>query len=590
MVRRSVLPRMLVLMLVAASLAACSTAGSVTQSAGGDGGVSPDGVVVGDLNFEPDELPTFDPEAPLPSPGAAALRALMVLDPSVAALESDVEAAERAAMIALLADIQAQLSAGNGIGSIPLASQPGGAKVATLALDSSIPVGDNLMVDPYASVNTGNDVVMITWLVSAWNDLFTPDVEAGAGASGSFTETKRGTTATDSLNLRRNADGSTSFGFGTETETTKNGVSTKTDVAASLDGQRCPNADGQVSFTVKVRLGAESGGAGYTQELTAFVRAVVDDDASVTSTTFDLTQGTLQVKDGRQVYVETGETIKYKGDDVAGLESSNLHLIQHTENASRADVSDLSAAGHEAAFKMAMTALRLAQDNWLNGGCTKIEATSPGTVEPGSTTAIPVTVRHRFDESVVPSKLKVELAGGQSVDPTSLPKTPGTLTYTAPDESGRSATITLTATSRRGRATLELTANTGEPTYRVNDTGALGRKWVSQCIPSLDRPFQIAWTSPQGNGEFTFIPDSSNSGTAEIRVTNSQSGVTVTQEGQGRYNISVLSKGAQGRPAEMSIDIEGKGTVTQCVGGSCSTTENAPMGYSVPIVSDSSCE
>jgi hypothetical protein len=345
-----------------------------------------------------------------------------------------------------------------------------------------------------------------------------------------------------------------------------------------------------VSFTVKVRLGAESGGAGYTQDLTAFVRAQVNDDATISSTTFDLTQGTRQVKDGRQVYVETGETVKYDGDDVEGVEYSNVRMIRHSQEATQADATALSGAGHNAAMAMAMTALELAKNNWLDGGCTKIEAASPGTVEPGSTTAIPVVVRHRFDGSVVPSKLKAELAGGESVDPASLAKTPGTLTYTAPNESGRSATITLTATSRRGRAKLELTANTGEPTYRVNDSGALGTKWVSQCIPSLDRPFEVAWTSPEGSGEVRLVPDSSNSGTAELRVTNSQSGVTVTEEGQGRYTISVLSQGAQGRPAELSIDIDGTGTVTQCGFGSCSTTEDAAMGYSIPIVSDASCK
>lgn len=576
-------------MLVGVSLAACSTAGSVTQSAGGDGGVSPDGVVVGDLNLAFDELPTYDPDAPLPSPGAAALRALMVLDPSVADLEGDVEAAERAAMSALLADIQAQLTAVSGNGFVSLASKYGAGKVAILAPYSPAPAGYILIGNP-DGINTAHDAAFIAAVISGLSDIWSPDVQAGAHAGGSVTETEGGATTTSTLELGRGTDGSTQLGMGAKTEASKNGVSVRTESAGSIDGMRCPNADGQVSFTVKVRLGAESGGAGYTQDLSAFVRAQVNDDATISSTTFDLTQGTRQVKDGRQVYVETGESVKYDGDDVEGLEYSNVRMIRHSQEATQVDATALSRAGHNAAMTMAMTALAIARNNWLDGGCTKIEATSPGTVEPGSTTAIPVTVRHRFEGSVVPSKLKAELAGGESVEPTSLPKTPGTLTYTAPDESGRSATITLTATSRRGRATLELTANTGEPTYRVNDSGALGTKWVSQCISSLDRPFQIAWTSPQGNGEFTFIPDSSNSGTAEVRVTNSLSGVTVTQEGQGRYDISVLSKGAQGRPAEMSIDIEGKGTVTQCVGGSCSTVEDAPMGYSVPIVSDSSCK
>jgi len=514
MVRRYVLPRMLVLMLVAASLA-CSTATSVPESAGGGSDALTDGVVAGDSSQVFDELPTFDPEAPLPSPGAAALRALMALDPSVAGLESDVEAAECAAFNALLADLQAQLGVGNDIEVPFLASQFGGAKVAILAAPASFPAGNNLLGDLDGPINTGNDVAIITALVSGWHDQMTPNVQAGAGTSGSFTETKGGATATDSLNLGRNADGSTNLGFGTKTEATKNGVSVKTDVAASLDGQRCPNADGQVSFTVKVRLGAESGGAGYTQELTAFVRAEVNDDASISRTTFDVIQGTGQVKDGRQVYVETGETIKYDGDDAAGREYSNARMIRHSQDATQADATALSAAGHDAAFSMARTALLFAQNNWLDGGCTMIVATSPGTVQPGSITAIPVVVRHRFDGSDVPSKLKVGLSGGTSVDPTSLAKTPGTLTYTAPNESGKTATITLTATSRRGRATLELGASTGGQAYHA--IGPFPFLW-SGVACSLDEPFAFSHTGIE-TGSYDFVASNTTRGSVSMRET-----------------------------------------------------------------------
>jgi hypothetical protein len=577
-------------MLVGVSLAACSSVTPVTQAAAGGSDALTDGVVVGDLHLASDELPTYDPEAPLPSPGAAALRALMVLDPSVAELEGDVEAAERAAMSALLADLQAQLAVVSGNGVDSLASNYGAGKVAILAPNGPAPAGYSLSVGP-DGINTAHDAGLIAGLISGLSNIWSPNVQAGAHTAGSVTETEGGATTTSTIELGRGTDGSTKLGMGAKTEASKNGVSVTAEFAGSVDGMRCPNADGQVSFTVTVRLGAESGGAGYTQDLTAFVRTVVDDDAKIVTTTVDIVQGTRQVKDGRQVYVESGLTVKVSGDDYANAEYSNLRTIRHSQDATQADATALSGAGHDAAFTMAMTALEFAKNNWLDGGCTKIEATSPGTVEPGSTTAIPVTVRHRFDGSVVPSKLNAELAGGDSVDPTSLAKTPGTLNYTAPNERGRSATIALTATSRRGRATLELTANTGEPTYRVNDSGALGRNWVSQCIPSLDRPFEIAWTSPQGTSEFQFIPDGSNSGTADVRVTNSQSGVTFTQEGQGTYTISVLGQDAQGRPAEWSIDIVGTGTVTQCVSGSCVTVENTSLDYSVPIVvNDSSCE
>jgi hypothetical protein len=141
---------------------------------------------------------------------------------------------------------------------------------------------------------------------------------------------------------------------------------------------------------------------------------------------------------------------------------------------------------------MARSALLISENNWLKGGCVKIEATSPGTVKPGSTTDIPVKVIHRFDGSEVPSKLEAALSGEKSVDPTSLAKTPGTLTYTAPDEPGKSATIKLTATSRRGRATLDLTASTGGAAYRI--VGGLDDWQTDTAVCDIMKPFTL--TSP----------------------------------------------------------------------------------------------
>ena len=561
------------LMVVLTTSLACSTVSSVPESAGGGSDASTDGVVAGDSNPAFDELPAFDPQAPLPSPGAAALGVLTALDPSVAGLESDVEAAERAAFDALLADLLAQLGVGSAIEVPFVASQSGGAKVASPAAAELVPAGHNLLGE-LDGLDTGNTAAVITAVASGWNDQMTPHVGAGAGVNGSFTETKGGATATDSLGLGRNADGSTRFEFGTKTEATKDGVSVKTDVAASLEGQRCPTADGQVSFTVKIRLGAESGGAGYTQELTAFVRAQVNDDASISSTTFDLTQGTRQVKDGRQVYVETGETVKYDGDDVEGLKYSNVRMIRHSQEATQADATALSAAGHRAALTMARTAIHFAQNNWLDGGCTRIEATSPGTVNPGSTTAIPVVVRHRFDGSEVPSKLKAELAGGQSVDPTSLAKTPGTLTYTAPDESGKTATITLTATSRRGRATLELTANTGGQAYHA--IAPQPAVW-SGVACSLDEPFAFSYTGIQ-SGSYDFVPTNAARGRVAWHETVASCELTAS----GTYVIEPYSTGGQ---SDIIMDLSG--TVT-CQGHSAPTGETRLHILLEPI-SDPSC-
>ena len=571
MVRSYVLPKIMLLTLVAVSLA-CSIGSGLNPSGGGSDATT-DGVVAGDANPVFDELPPFDPGAPLPSPGAAALRALMVLDPGVAELESDVEAAERAAIGALLADIQAQLTADNGIGPVILASQSGAGKVAILAPNSPAPAGYILIGNP-DGINTANEASLIAGMISGLSDIWSPSVEAGAHIDGSVTETEGGATTTSTIELGRGTDGSTVLGMGARTEASKNGISVKTDFGGSVDGMRCPDADGHVSFTVKVRLGAESGGAGYTQDLTAFVRAQVNDDATISSTTFDLTQGTRQVKDGRQVYVETGETVKYDGDDVEGLAYSNVRMIRHSQEATQADATALSAAGHRASLAMARTAIAIARNNWLNGGCTKIEAPSPGTVKPGSTTAIPVVVRHRFDGSVVPSKLKAELAGGQSVDPTSLAKTPGTLTYTAPAEAGKAATITLTATSRRGRATLELAANTsGQAYHAIAPQPAV---W-SGVACSLDEPFAFSYKGIS-SGSYAFVPTNAARG----RVTWHETVASCELTASGTYVIEPYSTSGQ---SDIIMDLSG--TVT-CQGHSAPTGDTR-LHILLEQISEPSC-
>jgi hypothetical protein len=417
-------------------------------------------------------------------------------------------------------------------------------------------------------VNTSNDAGLIGAVVSGWSDLFTQDVQAGASTSGSATETNGGATTKYTVNLGRTGDGSTNFGFGSQTEVAKNGLTAKTDIAAQLDGQRCPNAEGQVSFTIKIRLGAQSGGTGLTQELTAFVRALVGDDGSITNHTIDVTQGTRQVKAGREVYVETGQTIEN------GEKFSNTRVIRTSQQATAADVSTLSQAGHTAALTMALTALRLAEGNWLAGGCTKIEANSPGTVQPNSATKIPVTVRQRFDGSEVPSKLDAALSGGQSIDPTTLARTSGTLTYTAPGEKGKSATITLTATSRRGRATLALNASTGGQQYTVS--GKSGPVTFSGQICSLDKQFVINGTFGNGSETQTFTPGSSTGGT--VQEAGNSGGCT--QSGGGTYKIVLNEQG--------SGTLEFTETVTG-VCGAFSNTKTMTFKVSLQPASGLSC-
>jgi hypothetical protein len=438
-------------------------------------------------------LPTYDPKAPPPSPGAAALRRLAELEPSAATLEHDVEAVERAALKTLLAQFRVRVNSGNRDEQASSASRLDRPRVVPVVAVASIAQSSSSFTallflqgqaEAYAA-STG-DASLVSGLVSGLSDIFAESLtEKGGAVNKSMTETKDGITTTMRAELGRGTDDATTFGIGIKTEGKKNGVAVKTDLDAKLDGQRCPNAAGQVSFTIRVRLAAQLGESVYNQELTAFVRAVVNDDAQIASSTIEVTQGTRQVKGGRQVYVETGQTYS---DDETNISVSNFRVIRASQEATAKD-QPLSDNGLASAYSVGLTSLYIARTNWQDGACTKIEATSPGTVAPGSSTAIPVTVRHRFDGSEVPSKLEAKLSGEASVDPTRLPKTRGTLTYVAPGETGKSATIGLTATSRRGISKLDLNANTGGGSYRI--VGGLDDWQTNSTVCDIMKPFTL---------------------------------------------------------------------------------------------------
>jgi hypothetical protein len=295
-----------------------------------------------------------------------------------------------------------------------------------------------------------------------------------------------------------------------------------------------------VPLTVRLRLGGVSGGLGYTQELTAFIRTTVDDNADIVSTTIDLVQGTREVNKGREVYIETGLTVRYEGDNVQNFTESNWRLIRHSQNAVevRDQAVGMAESGQNSALTMAMTAVEMAKHKWQNGGCVQIEAKSPGNVATSSTTQIPVKVTHKFGGVEVPSKLEATLSGESSIDPKLIKRTAGTLTYVAPGERNKNATISLKASSRRGRATLDLTASTGGQSYRVD--GASNGVSFKGEICSLNKPFDINAQFPGGTAKTTFTPGSASSGSTTV----SGGGGGCVHTGGGNYTVTTNADGS----------------------------------------------
>ena len=438
-------------------------------------------------------LPRIDPKAQLPSPGAFAVRQLAEMEPGVVALMKDVEASERGAMKQIITAASAHAKT---FGSNPDAFQKSPARrMDPVKLALTDPVSIRRPSSALMMLQAGDtplpgmgDGALIGMLAGNFKSMLA-GVEAGTfNKKDSRTETSEGTTSTMDIEVGRSEDGSTVFGIGIKTESTKNGVKVATDLQAKIDGFDCPNAEGQVPLTVKMRLSARSGGSGYTQDLTAFVRLVVGDDANIATTTIDITQGTSRGKSGQEVYVETGQTIKSNGD-FTGATQSNERVIQKTDHATDRDVSEAWKSGQETAYGAAIGAIVTAENSWKGGKCIKIEADSPGTVDPGSTHQIPVKVRHRFDRSEVAAKLDATLSGESSITPAVIPKTSGTLTYVAPGEFGKTATIKLKATSRRGIATLDLNAGTAGNAFRI--AGGLDDWQTNTVVCDIMKPFTL---------------------------------------------------------------------------------------------------
>ena len=493
------------------------------------------------------DIVMFDRKAPLVSPGAEAVRRLAQLDPEVAVFVPDIEAVERVAMKKAIDEgLNENKSPKETERKSPLPLWRGAVNASPFTAVKYEPptpsFGAAMMFQgsiPNATQRTQSAALMgglIVGIKQIFAESHTSEMSSGA-VKQTKTETKDGVTTTMGAELSFNDDGSSGFGMNMKTEAVKNGAKVVVQMEGKVEGFDCPNAEGQVPLTAKLRLWAESGGFGYTQDLTAFIRATVDDNAELVSTTVDLVQGTREVSNGNAFYVETGLTVQVD-KDMENFSESNWRLIRYSQGATTDTARPAAESGQSSALAMALTVLKIAEGKWQNGGCVRIDAKSPGSVAVNSTTQIPVKVLHKFGGAEVPSKLEATLSGGASVDPAVIPRTSGTLTYVAPGETGKNATIKLKASSKRGRATLDLTASTGGQQYTVSGTS--GPVTFSGQICSLDKQFVINGKFGNGSETQTFTPSSSTSGT--VQEAGNSGGCT--QSGGGTYKIILNEQGS----------------------------------------------
>lgn len=121
--------------------------------------------------------------------------------------------------------------------------------------------------------------------------------------------------------------------------------------------------------------------------------------------------------------------------------------------------------------------------------------------------------------------------------------------------------------------------------FSVNETASLGYTWKSGCIPSLDRPYQVAWIGTGLEGIYRLYPNEGNpfAGRMNGQAVLVMGGGSLTIVYDGTYIIKVIEEDQRGYPINMDTFLTYTQTITACGDGKCNTvTENGD--HRIPIL------
>jgi hypothetical protein len=119
--------------------------------------------------------------------------------------------------------------------------------------------------------------------------------------------------------------------------------------------------------------------------------------------------------------------------------------------------------------------------------------------------------------------------------------------------------------------------------FGVNEAASLDYHWTSSCIPSLDRPYQVAWVGPALNGIYRLYPNDPFSGRMDGQSITNVGGATISIVYEGTYTIETLQTDSRGYPLGLDAHLTYKQTITACAGGICNTaTEDGK--HQIPLI------
>ena len=282
---------------------------------------------------------------------------------------------------------------------------------------------------------------------------------------------------------------------------------------------------------------------------------------------------------------------------VQGMDASGMSMDGGVTGDGTQDMLTNSIGGAALDLLAITPSYKEAQRLWRNGRCVMIavpeyKAETPlrsdsqeasqhtENVDQSSSTVFAASLRHRFESSGLNQEVVADLASGdKSLDPQSLPTGAGTLTYVAPAENGKDATVRLTTKSNRGIGTLVLTFHTETLKVQVDISGTQNVAEVFQT--TLTIPSIVLTKRPDGSFEGTGTSNMVGSlGPCSPAFTETGViGLTATQaaqpDGTPTGEWSVVSEQIRSN-SDVKFNCEG-----QTIGAVL-----APLGYAYEFVKD----
>lgn len=318
---------------------------------------------------------------------------------------------------------------------------------------------------------------------------------------------------TGSMHVGVDAQGVVTVQLDSTFEVTSEGRTGTVTLNAGTSGRLCPADDGVLELRFNGTARATWGDSGRSDQRfdgVATVQFGDDGEVATVEIAIDIEAARTSSSTGSS-YVELtyGDQVTYGADrtrsdvrDVAVSRSSS----QFQPGNAADELMSLDAIKVAGAFAEGLVALRTSRVQ--NNGCVVVEAQAPSTATSHQAVQVEVRTRHKLDGVELDKRVAATLSGPGSIDPGQLPRTVGTITYTAGDKAGDAGTITLESRSRRGIGRTSLTI-TVLPSFRVDQP--IGDLRLSGKVCGFDTPFTLDSADPMP-GSITFTPSGSGGG------------------------------------------------------------------------------